>query len=343
MLGTGRKPLRDDEKALRQEILQTFRNVALRSKLPQICAELMNLDPEAQCLHLLRDVFLGKEVSDAPTCDWHVDDQAFWPESFLTTAEGNDSQDLNGINVWLALDDYTPQHGGSMILSRGSHKTEWRHEAYESIGQDRAVDGAMDKEELFEKMIGSLGLKPNGDDEEEKKPIQGIGTCTLNTSNPDVRAKAEAGRVELHLNKGDCILATRLLFHRTSQVTPKGLKHYASQGKNLLHRYSLRYVPGTARLPSGFAHTMFADTSVQCHPQYAGQSLKNISRKSPAWYPKTWPVVDANIDEKLDRLASRECARAQINAQANREEFVRLVEQVRQEQRDDPSQKSTTP
>lgn len=96
-----------------------FKDVALHSKIPQACAELLRLDPKEQNLKILRDVFLGKTIEAKTDCGWHVDDYMFWPESYISPSQG--------INVWIALDEMPSEYRGSMAVARGSHKASWRH------------------------------------------------------------------------------------------------------------------------------------------------------------------------------------------------------------------------
>jgi len=321
----------------RDMIVQTFRQVALHSKLPHICAQLMELDPQTQCLRLLRDVFLAKDVSTDTTCDWHVDDQTFWPESFVSTASQQSSRNQDGINVWLALDDYSAQHGGSMIVSKGSHRAEWRHDAYQAIGQDRTQDGGMTKDDVLD-LISAI--TENSKSKKQKRAK--VATCSLQEINPRIRAKAEANKVELDLQKGDCLIATRLLFHRTAQVTKEGVQYYRDQSgcnskdgnpKPHLHRYSLRYVPGTARLPRGDdGDTTMADLAAQWKSDNAGRTLDEISQLDhPAWYPQTWPQLERHLHHKLNRLASHQVVQAKAHAKASFEDLMAQVAALQQE------------
>ena len=45
------------------------------------------------------DVFLARSVGDTKLCDWHVDDNGFWPESYISTASNQTGKDQNGINA----------------------------------------------------------------------------------------------------------------------------------------------------------------------------------------------------------------------------------------------------
>ena len=276
------------------QAVEVFRRVALHSKLPQVCAEVMQLDPNTQCLRILRDVFLAKAVSTTSTCDWHCDDIGFWPESFISSATIESGKDQRGINAWLALDDYKSDFGGSMIVSKGSHNAPWKEEAYKSIGQDRSLDGGKSKEELAKAFLQAMD------------PKNVIDTCSLHISNPKIRAKAEAARVDYDLKKGDVVLATRLLFHRTAKVSEAGIRFYEALKKNLLCRYSIRYVPGSARLPQG----ELLELSALSNPDYIGKSLNEICLKRKEWYPMCWPIVDSGL--RLDELGANEVVEAKI-------------------------------
>ena len=107
-----------------------FIEVALRSKIPQVVANLLEFDGDPRLnrtLRVLRDIFLVKDEEEY-ICGWHVDDVGFWP----SLAEG--PGDPVGINAWLALDDMPISDGGGFALAVGSHNTSWKEVAYASIG-----------------------------------------------------------------------------------------------------------------------------------------------------------------------------------------------------------------
>ena len=87
------------------------------------------------------DVFMSKAVDQDATCDWHVDDVGFWPESYI-------SSERDGVNVWIAMHDMPAKFQGSMALAPGSHQAAWRFDAYEAIGQNRSYHGGFTKIEM---------------------------------------------------------------------------------------------------------------------------------------------------------------------------------------------------
>jgi hypothetical protein len=311
-----------------------FRQIAVHSVLGQACAELLRLDPDNKYdnLRILRDVFLAKPVHTSRECDWHVDDQAFWPESHcsettttITTtgsspttntknngdgssseqhededeyAEEHDTYTTTdvcangepsdrGVNVWIAMDDMPLATLGSMALARGSHKAVWRHDAYRAIGQDRSVPGGGgDRDELVKRFTD--GISNNT-------------TCSMPDSDPELRQQIEDTAVFLDIRKGDVIFANRLLFHRTLAVTDAGKVAYDSEHRTNLNRYSIRFVPGAARLPAGFN----LELSILDDPANAGRTLDEVvSAAGLEWYPQVWPTLEPDVDAKLDDLAS---------------------------------------
>ena len=236
-----------------------------------------------------RDIFLAKNISDSG-CDWHVDDHGFWPESFLSTASESSGIDQDGINVWIALDDMPAMYQGSIAMSAGSHKLPWRFEAYEAIGQDRKKDGGSSKKEILRRL-----------NERRRSGTANLGACELNKTRPDLREKIEARKVVPDIKKGDAIFMTRVLFHKTIDATEEGIKFYAAQGIKELNRYSIRYTPGSAKLPNGWV----AEWSAVSNPENTGRALDDIvSSGGDIWYPKVWPELDDALEEKLDLIAS---------------------------------------
>jgi hypothetical protein len=228
---------------------------------------------------LCSDVFMSKEVDFDEICDWHIDDIGFWPESFYDSKQ-------EGINVWIALEDMPQQYQGSMALSPGSHKAEWRHEAYDSIGLNLTFQGGFTREEITE--FAQSGGKL-------------LTTCEMNLQAPELREKIEATKWIPDIKKGDIIFATRSLFHRTVPVTPEGKHYYASKGIQYLNRYSVRYVPGSARLPYGWTF----EWSIKSNNENEGATLDSAmeQKQNYLWYPRVWPTAERNMDSRLDRLA----------------------------------------
>lgn len=107
---------------------------------------------------------MSKAVGKDSTCDWHVDDVGFWPESFGSEQEG--------INVWIAMEDMPRKFQGSMALSPGSHKAPWRHDAYAAIGLNLTFQGGFTKEQVTEMALSGEKL---------------LTTCEMKTQAPDIR------------------------------------------------------------------------------------------------------------------------------------------------------------
>jgi hypothetical protein len=150
---------------------------------------------------------------------------------------------------------------GSMAVAPGSHKASWRHDAYSAIGQNRTEDGGKTKEEIVRKAKANV----------EK----GYPTCDMYHVNPPVHAEIEKSSRIIDIKGGDVIFATRLLFHRSLAVTEDGIEYYKSIEKKYLKRYSLRYVPGSARLPDGW--------SVECSVFSDPTSLEDGMDDMAAW------------------------------------------------------------
>lgn len=306
-------PIMDDadEKA---DIAQGFRNVALRSKLPQVAAELMGLDTEKEeTVKVLRDIFLGKSVHEEKCCGWHVDDHSFWPQSYqhtnskeedATPDTGAPAAATDGINAWIAMRDMPAQYGGSLGLAPGSHKAEWRHDAYESLGLDFRKP-AQTKEQVYQ------SIKENG-----------FLSCILDQTSPELSNQMDQVGHVPDLKCGDVIFHTRWLFHKTVPLTEEGKEYYTSPisetKTDCLNRYSIRYVPGSAQLPSSFVNEL----SILSDPTNAGKALTQVK---DAWYPTVWPSVDDDIDTKLLNLALGRIPDATKTMQSNLNELLTIL------------------
>jgi hypothetical protein len=235
---------------------------------------------------------MSKAVGVDDTCDWHVDDIGFWPEPFGTEKEG--------VNVWIALEDMPREFQGSMALSPGSHKAEWRNKAYASIGINLTYQGGFTKDEVAELAESGASF---------------LTTCEMKTQAPEIRQKIEATKWVPDIKKGDLIFATRSLFHRTVPVTAQGKEFYAKAGIEYLNRYSIRYVPGSAHLPSGWTF----EWSIMSNPENEGNTLDCAmeEKKNLLWYPRVWPTTDPDVDERLDYIARTELE--DMKAEAKRE------------------------
>jgi Phytanoyl-CoA dioxygenase (PhyH) len=288
-----------------------YQDVAIHSSLPSAVAELMQLDAERgdnlrllrfvknfvsklyslidQFISLLcfrrRDITMVKDVQQMKTCDWHVDDVGFWPVSYL---------DTSGINVWIALDDMP--YGGNMALAPKSHVAPWRHEAYLIIGQNRSRPHGLTKEETRASVRAEAS--------------QRYLTCDMHLVNATLRDEIEATAVYMDsVQKGDIIFASRLLFHRTMRVSDEGLAYYASTQTTNLHRYSLRYEPGTAAINAGWN----VEWSVLHDPTNAGRTLNDIAKvhSDYTFYPQVWPVPETGAGMlRVQESAARWMAQA---------------------------------
>lgn len=235
-----------------------------------------------------------------------MDDQDFWPESFESSASMESGKDQTGINVWIALDDMPAEYGGSMLMSAGSHKVPWRHDAYLAIGQNHSDYRAKSMEE-------------SADDAQEliNKGLPPVLTCSMSDVAPELASKLEKKRRDFDIRKGDIILASRMAFHKTIDVTDEGLAYYESKGMTSLNRYSIRYTPGSAKLPNGWN----LDFSLALDPENAGLSLDDVDQHDGVWYPKVWPEVEENMEDLLDQLAETKLIAAERKVSAESRAF----------------------
>ena len=86
---------------------------------------------------------------------------------------------------------------------------------------------------------------------------KGAGTCNIKNVAPDLHEIIEGRKRVYDLKAGDIIFHTRWLFHRTipfrREVIKESKRHHDSRPL-LYRRYSVRYAPGTARLPRGYVN-----------------------------------------------------------------------------------------
>ena len=257
-------------------------------------------------LRICRDIFLTKD-DDNYACGWHVDDTGFWPSIASDP----------GVNAWVALDDFPapPKPGktkqpnvnvdatvddegsdessysksitpvATFALSLGSHRSSWRHEAYEVTGSTHTIppEGFQSAMDLIQRRKGS-------------------GTCNIQTSAPHLYENLEKNKVIYDLKKGDVIFHDRWVFHRTVTVDEydsmanNGNPNYdvdrkqqpAVDESKIFRRYSIRYSPGSATVPPGYG----VEPSVLHDSNNANSTLDEIvERSGMPWYPKVWPHV----------------------------------------------------
>jgi len=156
-----------------------------------------------------------------------------------------------------------------------------------------------------------------------------FGTCGMDKADPALRAKIERTRVVLDLRRGDVVFATRLLFHRTLEVTDEGKRYYADLGKDDLMRYSVRYVPGTARLPSGYNPF---EWSLASNETNRGLALDDVAANDGGalWSPMVWPTVESQVEEKLDAVAAERLARAKEKGVIERKTLGEAIQAFKQ-------------
>lgn len=258
------------------------------------------------CLLYSSDMFLGKPVNGSG-CDWHVDDHGFWPESYISEASQSSGKDQDGVNVWIALEDMPADFLGSMALAAGSHREPWRFEAYQAIGQNRTVDGGHTKESIIAKL-----------DEKRKTGEVALGACEIGKIRPDLKEKMDAKSIILGFERGDMIFSTRTLFHKTVDPSEEGLRYYEAMGLDILNRYSIRYTPGSARLPQGW----LAEWSAVADKSNPGKSLNEIvdgTKSHPRdylWYPQVWPSLEENLESRLNFVADTKLSQVKQQVQA---------------------------
>lgn len=266
-----------------------FRDIALHSKLPRVAAELMQLNSKTQNLRVLRDVFLAKGHESTSSCGWHVDDQLFWPSSYEMPSASK--IDLASTNAWIALDDMPIEYGGSMAVSPQSHAENfsWREEAFAALNIKAEFGNGVSQDDLFDLMKSGK-----------------VDSCGLEKFAPHVYDDIELSKQEFNFKKGDVIFMNRFLFHKSTDMTEKGkLALQALQGSStgapLLKRFSLRYSEGTSSsLPGGFVTEMSVLAS-------DGLNLgKKLDQVSGSWYPKAWPDVDDDVEDRIEQLVKND-------------------------------------
>jgi len=232
-------------------------------------------------------------LDKAPKCSWHVDAHGLWPESYETPSQTSQAtgHDQDGVNAWVALSDMPLEHEGSMALSRASHRVPWRYDAYESIARGNGRDNGG---ETWDETVRRMALGKSMVHDAQKGTR--IRLCSMDVTAPDLNQQLEDEIVILDLKAGDVVFCTRNLFHRTLDVLEAGRQHVLQGGgPPALNRYTIRYTPGTAILPTGYC---YLEWSLVMHPEMAGWTLdeavegidKNQQQQRPYWFPQVWPA-----------------------------------------------------
>lgn len=245
-----------------------FLHVALQSQIPRIVSQNLLQLPTNETLRMMRDIFLAKDT-DEYVCGWHVDDTGFWPAD----------ADAPGVNAWIALDDMPVQGGGGFALAVGSHTADWRYDAYQVTGSTHTFppEGFSSARDTVERRVGN-------------------GTCNIASSAPHLHRRMEETKRMYEMKRGDIIFHNRWLFHRTvpfERTVVAGRQQ--SQPPLLYRRYSIRYGPGSSRIPRGYG----TELSVLWDKQNAGRTVDQVAQNDAPWYPQAWPTP---IDEEMAKL-----------------------------------------
>jgi hypothetical protein len=236
----------------RLQDMPALRHLALHSRVPAVAAQLMTDRGEgAGEVRLLKDAFLSHEPGKSG-CGWHRDDLFFWP--CPEDAPGP------GINVWVALSEYSPRRGGGLAVALGSHTARWHDDAVKAIST-----------------AGPNGEPPN--------------TCGLELRAPRLNRKVEARRKEWRMQPGDAIVHTRQCFHRGVPLTRAGTREY--DGQPLL-RYSVRYMPGHATLDARSPDPAVTKLKL------GGRTLRELGWRYPRVWPTVEPKEEAQLARGTD-------------------------------------------
>lgn len=270
-----------------------FLKVSLQSKIPQVIAEtLLQLAPN-ETLRLMRDIFLAKDT-DEYVCGWHVDDTGFWP----ATAEAP------GVNAWIALDDMPVESGGGFALAVGSHTAAWRHDAYHVTGSTHTFppEGFTSATDIVERRVGN-------------------GTCNIAQAAPHLHKRMEETKRIYNMKRGDVILHTRWLFHRTVPFQRSVVQDGQEDDRPLVYRrYSIRYGPGSSTIPKGYG----TELSVLWDEQNGGRTADQVAAKDAPWYPQAWPETLELERQRLQEIVTERLAKVTQLADARRQQMRRV-------------------
>lgn len=283
-----------------------FREAALFSDIPKIAAELLNIDNN-ETMRLFRDIFLAKDREQF-VCGWHVDDTGFWPAT----------ADAPGINAWIAIDDMPTIGGGGFALAVGSHRASWRQDAHEAIGSTMTFpqDGFKDVQDLFQSRVGE-------------------GTCNLKRAAPHLHRRMEETKRIYEVRRGDVIFTDRWLWHRTVPFNRRKLEERDTAGEPelIFRRYSLRYNPGSARIPKGYG----TELSVLWDDANGGRSSDEVASKDGPWYPRCFPSASQEEMQQLNSLIRDKIPVAKERVKARKKEMKPYLTELGKRQHRPPS------
>jgi hypothetical protein len=292
--------LDSDNATTTSEAGSPFFEVAL-FEIPSFVADLMELKVEENhTLRLLRDIFLAKDM-DPYICGYHVDDTGFWPATF----------DAPGINAWIALDDMPTSDGGGFALAIGSHTAEWRYQAYHVTGSTYTLpsEGWKSAADMFANRTGN-------------------GTCNIQTSAPHLYRRMEETKRIYNVKRGDVILSTRWLFHRTVPFVRDRTNQGDGNDEPLYRRYSIRYGPGYSEIPRGFG----TEPSVNWDERNGGRTADEVSLQSGPFYPRVWPTTSEEELLQLKDLIQNKLPVAEERIAAKKKEMKPYLQKVGRKQ-----------
>lgn len=271
-----------------------FVQAAMLSNIPKVAAFLLGFDNrnDQSCtnetVRIMRDILLAKDEEEY-VCGWHVDDVGFWPAL----------ADAPGVNAWIALDDMPVDQGGGFALAVGSHKAEWKEEAYNITGSTHSFPegGFKSSRDIFQNRPGN-------------------GTCNIASSAPHLHKRMENSIRVYNIQKGDVIFHDRWLFHRTIPFDRNYVAERAANENDPLvyKRYSIRFSPGSAVIPPGYG----MEPSVLSENQNGGRTAEEVSKHDAPWYPRVWPSVDEKELDQMKILARARFAEAMAKADDRR-------------------------
>jgi len=95
----------------------------------------------------------------------------------------------------------------------------------------------------------------------------------------------------------------------------------------VFRRYSIRYSPGSARVPPGYG----VEPSVLYNAANANRTLDEIVESDGPWYPKVWPLMNENAEirvtdylEGLEELVNVKMPQAE-KARDERKKEIRMA------------------
>jgi Phytanoyl-CoA dioxygenase (PhyH) len=287
----GGDEVREDEAA--KHIDLAFLNVALQSKIPRIISQHLLQLPSNETLRMMRDIFLAKDTNEY-VCGWHVDDTGFWPAD----------ADAPGVNAWIALDDMPMEGGGGFALAVGSHTADWRYDAYQVTGSTHTFppEGFSSARDTVERRVGD-------------------GTCNIATAAPHLHQRMEDTKRMYDVQRGDVIFHTRWLFHRTVpfERTIDAERQKDEEVPLVYRRYSVRYGPGSSRIPRGYG----TEFSVLWDAANGGRTADEVAEHDAPWYPQAWPPALETERAQLELIATERLRKVTTMADSRRQQLRR--------------------